>query len=58
MLFFSFVSFSLDLSRAPDIVRKEFVDKFHYCQEFYTDVFPDADIYQRQDFRGYIFSIY
>jgi hypothetical protein len=56
---FNFVSIlGIDLAISPDIVKKEFVEKLYYCKEFYTDVYPDADIYQRQDFRGYIFSIY
>ena len=48
----------LDLDIAADLVRKEFVEKLYYCKEFYSDIYPDADIYQRHDFRGYIFSIY
>lgn len=48
----------LDLDIAPDIPRKEFVEKLYYSKEFSTEVYPDADIYQRQEFRGYIFSIY
>lgn len=50
--------YTVDLEIAPDLTRKEFVEKLYYCQEFYCEVYPDADIYQRQDFRGYIFSIY
>jgi hypothetical protein len=39
-------------------IKPEFVDKLVFCQEFNTEVLPDASLMANRSFRGMMFSVY
>ena len=46
------------LGMQPRWVKGEFVDRFIYCQEFTTEILPDAPVMENRSFRGMMFSVY
>lgn len=39
-------------------IKPEFVDKLVFCQEFNTEILPDASLMANRSFRGMMFSVY